>query len=123
MLPTREEVKEAIENIKLAISDTHTGRIQNIRASVQVALKVLEAHSSGTLIEARTEGEIDNIVKEWLLKLEIINTTEIKEHRKPTHGSCCTCQECGYFYDDCVCENNKILKEIADLAHALVGKV
>ena len=55
-LPTREEAKAAIENIKLAISDTHTGRIQNIRESVQVALKVLEAYSSGSLIEARTEG-------------------------------------------------------------------
>ena len=23
--------------------------------------------------------------------------------RKPTHGSCCTCQTCGYHYDDCQC--------------------
>lgn len=23
--------------------------------------------------------------------------------RKPTHGSCCTCQKCGHDYDDCVC--------------------
>ena len=23
--------------------------------------------------------------------------------RKPDHGSCCTCQKCGYFYDDCIC--------------------
>lgn len=23
--------------------------------------------------------------------------------RKPDHGSCCTCQQCGYFYDDCIC--------------------
>lgn len=22
---------------------------------------------------------------------------------KPTHGSCCTCQTCGWPYDDCVC--------------------
>ena len=24
--------------------------------------------------------------------------------RKPTHGPCCTCQDCGNFYDDCVCK-------------------
>lgn len=29
---------------------------------------------------------------------------------KPTHGSCCTCQECGQNYDDCVCENNRCFK-------------
>lgn len=23
--------------------------------------------------------------------------------RKPGHGTCCTCQDCGYDYDNCVC--------------------
>ena len=23
--------------------------------------------------------------------------------RKPTHGTCCTCQRCGYHHDDCQC--------------------
>ena len=23
--------------------------------------------------------------------------------RKPEHGSCCTCQTCGHYHDDCVC--------------------
>lgn len=23
--------------------------------------------------------------------------------RKPTHGSCCTCQTCGHYYDECQC--------------------
>lgn len=26
------------------------------------------------------------------------------EKRIPTHGSCCTCQDCGQGYDDCVCQ-------------------
>ena len=30
--------------------------------------------------------------------------------RKPTHGSCCTCQTCGYDYDDCYCESNAKIK-------------
>lgn len=30
----------------------------------------------------------------------------IKKHEKqtPTHGNCCTCQKCGMFYDDCICQ-------------------
>ena len=26
-----------------------------------------------------------------------------KPFRKPTHGSCCTCQVCGWDYDNCQC--------------------
>lgn len=26
--------------------------------------------------------------------------------RKPTHGNCCTCQDCGYGHDECICEHN-----------------
>ena len=33
----------------------------------------------------------------------------IADKRKPTHGSCCTCQECGYDHDDCVCLHNEIV--------------
>lgn len=25
---------------------------------------------------------------------------------KPGHGTCCTCQVCGYHYDDCMCTDN-----------------
>ncbi len=24
--------------------------------------------------------------------------------RKPTHGSCCTCQHCGHYFDNCQCD-------------------
>jgi hypothetical protein len=37
--------------------------------------------------------------------------------RKPTHGFCCTCQVCGYLYDDCVCgysEDMNLALEIID---------
>lgn len=30
---------------------------------------------------------------------------------KPSHGSCCTCQECGHDYDECCCEHNAIYSE------------
>ena len=32
----------------------------------------------------------------------------VKPLRTPTHGNCCTCQECGHFHDDCVCIHNMI---------------
>ena len=30
----------------------------------------------------------------------------IREHKKsiPTHGPCCTCQDCGECHDDCICK-------------------
>jgi hypothetical protein len=32
-----------------------------------------------------------------------------KATSNPTHGACCTCQDCGHAHDDCVCEHNQIL--------------
>lgn len=32
---------------------------------------------------------------------------EIIEPVKPHHGSCCACQECGQYHDECVCESNR----------------
>lgn len=29
--------------------------------------------------------------------------------RVPTHGSCCTCQDCGYGHDECVCNSNELV--------------
>lgn len=45
------------------------------------------------LIQARErEARID----EWQ---SIIN-----QKQKPMHGNCCTCQNCGYAHDECICE-------------------
>jgi len=38
-----------------------------------------------------------------------------KRFRKPTHGSCCTCQRCGQFYDDCRCSLDDAADEIVEL--------
>lgn len=35
--------------------------------------------------------------------------------RRPTHGRCCTCQECGFEYDSCICEHNEIYDKVARL--------
>lgn len=62
---------------------------------------------------------IKHIADEWskyildlLVELEVIRQPTIKEHIKPTHGSCCTCQDCGYYYDECVCSDNEIITKI-----------
>ena len=31
---------------------------------------------------------------------------------KPTHGPCCTCQDCGHAYDGCVCYHNEMVDKL-----------
>lgn len=41
-----------------------------------------------------------------ILKKELLDDVDltIKPNIKPIHGNCCTCQECGYYHDECNCE-------------------
>ena len=55
-------------------------------------------------------------VLKTLKQLGVINSIEIKSFRKPTHGECCTCQDCGYYHDECVCLDNEIITTIKELA-------
>ena len=54
--------------------------------------------------------------------------------RKPTHGPCCTCQDCGQFYEnDCRCDckdvaeaawdtvRKSVLTYVAEAEYAMVG--
>lgn len=59
--------------------------------------------------------KLKTILEKWLLQEGVITSIEIKEHITPGHGCCCTCQKCGYCYDDCVCVNNDILKALDQL--------
>jgi hypothetical protein len=44
---------------------------------------------------------------------------EIQPIKEPGHGSCCTCQKCGYYYGDgmseCVCSNNEFWEKYNEL--------
>lgn len=51
-----------------------------------------------------------------LVNEEYLNHVEITPHVKPTHGPCCTCQKCGYYHEDCVCEDNHLLEELERIA-------
>lgn len=37
------------------------------------------------------------------------NHLALKPTRKPTHGSCCTCQDCGHYSDECICTHNEVI--------------
>jgi flagellar biosynthesis/type III secretory pathway protein FliH len=50
---------------------------------------------------------------------EIVGCKFDDRKQKPTHGTCCTCQKCGFYYDDCKCSSNaEILKIEQSLAEA-----
>lgn len=61
----------------------------------------------------------DKVTKASVLKMLVaegyLHTTETKEFIKPTHGSCCTCQTCGYPNDECVCEDNQLIEVVRNL--------
>jgi len=45
----------------------------------------------------------------------VISNPKIMPERKPTHGPCCTCQDCGYYHDECICGDNEIVEKIIKL--------
>jgi len=54
---------------------------------------------------------VDEIFKKPFI--DYFGSLEIKPNIKPSHGSCCTCQVCGYHHDDCNCSAREIVKGIA----------
>jgi len=54
-------------------------------------------------------------VLDILVELGVIGSTEIQKFRKPTHGTCCTCQDCGWYHDECICGDNEIIEAIKKL--------
>lgn len=56
------------------------------------------------------EEVIDILIEDgYLLGKEEVPIT------KPRHGPCCTCQECGYPHDECVCYHNYLIKKLKEL--------
>ncbi len=47
--------------------------------------------------------------------MDIRKTLDIQKDQrvnkiKPGHGPCCTCQDCGYHHDSCVCHENMYIE-------------
>jgi len=56
----------------------------------------------------------DDVLK-LLVDENILMGYELIKTRKPTHGTCCTCQNCGEGYDDCICDHNEVLGKLLNL--------
>ena len=52
---------------------------------------------------------IDQIIAFMCEEGMILRGAEPIAKKIPSHGPCCTCQECGWDYDHCVCEHNRLL--------------
>lgn len=53
---------------------------------------------------------VENIRKDFNIKRgQKVNITT------PTHGPCCTCQTCGYSFEDCECEINRYINLISHI--------
>ena len=39
--------------------------------------------------------------------------------RKPTHGTCCSCQVCGHYFDDCQCDYATDIEMTIKVLHKL----
>lgn len=52
---------------------------------------------------------------DFLIRIGYLRCNHFIEPIKPRHGNCCTCQKCGRFHDECVCEHNDLLEDIQRL--------
>lgn len=72
-------------------------------------------------------GEYEKSVRAAALQEVREKVEGMKRVKKPTHGTCCTCQTCGYANDDgadCECIRNKIISDLqAWIDEQLVTKV
>ena len=73
--------------------------------------------------KATMQDRIDGILKKLLCEENL----KIKPNIRPGHGPCCTCQVCGYHYDECNCRVREIIKNIAqakkELYEAVIGEI
>jgi len=54
-------------------------------------------------------------VKRLLYDMGELTHMKVIPKIKPSHGSCCTCQDCGYYHDMCVCCDNAIVIALDNL--------
>ncbi len=77
------------------------------------------------LLEENVRGHVLVKLDDLLLKFLEVGLLQVPcfiQHVKPTHGNCCTCQICGHDHDNCVCDNNELLKEILSIENFYIEK-
>ncbi len=48
-------------------------------------------------------------------RFQFLKGTDRIEKIPPKHGLCCTCQDCGRIYEDCVCTHNELIAALQNL--------
>jgi hypothetical protein len=69
----------------------------------------MSVEKAKTILEPETKPEPSEFTKKIRYEWGIKEGQKI-EVKKPTHGSCCTCQKCGFDNDECRCERNLIIQ-------------
>lgn len=79
------------------------------------------SHNEKFMTKSQFEKAVEELLKEFKNQLieefkknDIIENTEIQKI-KPSHGPCCTCQICGYGYEECMCHDNEIIETILNI--------
>jgi hypothetical protein len=63
----------------------------------------MEKEASFKMINKTIEIQIRNMKSGKEIDEMISDRVFGEKFRKPTHGTCCTCQTCGWDYDNCLC--------------------
>jgi len=104
------QLKEKISQLRSEVTDysLHIDKLQSERTwlSDKVERLELKMKTDEELLIATIESQKAEIAK-W------------KRIRTPTHGSCCTCQACGAFYDDCRCDLDDMADDVVQLQKTL----
>lgn len=50
-----------------------------------------------------------------LMELGQLRSCDKMEFMRPGHGSCCTCQTCGFAYEECACGHNELLDAVNEV--------
>ena len=107
-----EEEKEISKELTMDLETEKTKgkELLDKDSKAQIMLKLINYKLSRCGSESVFE-EIEAALASQLKEvLGVIESKIIK--RKPTHGSCCTCQVCGGDKDCCWCEENKIYENL-----------
>lgn len=80
----------------------------------------LKARLSKDGIDGLLNLEILDLIEAYLALMEEVKTERAERIkwqriRKPTHGTCCTCQRCGLDHDSCRCDLDDVVDELEQL--------
>ena len=104
----RESLKKQTERLANFIMGNIPGEPSQDQGAIDTAIRLLKNKT-----DQRTQ--LLEQVRDMLILEGYLKGSKLIEKRKPTHGNCCTCQECGHYHDECVCEYNHLLSELSKL--------